>query len=34
MTEHINVHGRYYFDLTRTPKPLRPVPQPPTAYRT
>jgi hypothetical protein len=34
MTEHINVNGRYYFDLTRTPKPLRPTPEPPTTYRT
>jgi hypothetical protein len=24
MTEHLNVHGRYYFDLIRTLKPLRP----------
>jgi len=23
MTEHLNVHGRYYFDLSATPKALR-----------
>jgi len=33
MTEHLNVHGRYYFDLTSTPKPLRPAPKPSTADR-
>ena len=31
MTEHLNVHGRYYFDLTSTPKALRPAPRPRTA---
>ena len=30
MTEHLNVHGRYYFDLTSTPTALRPAPQPST----
>ena len=34
MTEHLNVHGRYYFDLTPTPKALRPAPQPSTVDRT
>jgi hypothetical protein len=26
MTEHINVHGRYHFNLDQAPKGLRPVP--------
>jgi Tn3 transposase DDE domain-containing protein len=26
MTEHVNVHGRYRFDLDGAPKSLRPVP--------
>ena len=34
MTEHLNVHGRYYFDLTPTPKALRPAPQLSTVDRT
>lgn len=29
MTEHLNVHGRYRFDLHGAPKGLRPIPQPP-----
>ena len=28
MTEHLNVHGRYRFDLDGRPKGLRPVPVP------
>ncbi len=27
MTEHLNVHGRYRFDLDGRPKGLRPVPE-------
>jgi hypothetical protein len=30
MTEHLNVHGRYHFDLDGPPKTLRPAPEPPT----
>ena len=26
VTEHISVHGRYYYDLDRPPKGLRPAP--------
>jgi len=26
VTEHISVHGRYYYDLDRLPKGLRPAP--------
>jgi hypothetical protein len=26
MTEHINVNGRYYFDVNSPPKGLRPAP--------
>ena len=26
VTEHISVHGRYYYDLDRLPKGLRPTP--------
>ncbi len=33
MTEHLNVHGRCYFDLTRTSKALRPAPQHSTVSR-
>ena len=39
VTEHISVHGRYYYDLDRLPKGLRPAParrlepQPRTVHR-
>jgi hypothetical protein len=29
MTEHLNVNGRYYFDVNSPPKGLRPAPEPP-----
>jgi len=29
MTEHINVNGRYYFDVSNPPKAPRSAPRPP-----